>query len=351
MGPAVATQNLMNSSLRHSYQLFHFKTNVHEELASIGTVTAGKVFAQLQLFWSFARFMRKCRPNLVLIPISQSTLGFVKDSVFIWVAALFSERVLIQLRGSNFKNWLNSATFLTRLYVSKVLSKCRGVVVLGERLKYLFSDYFSHEQIFVVPNGANYDINAKHQKNGCPRVLYLSNLQPTKGIEDVLKAVSTLKKTSNVNFHCDIVGAWRDRATRERCMRLVESEKLPVNFHSAAIGEEKWRYFQKADLFVFPPRAPEGHPWVIVEAMAAGLPVISTDQGAIRESIHDSKNGFIVEPERPAEIAERMLRLLENPDMRTRMGAASRRFYLEKFTEANMVEKLRGCFDSILSQS
>ena len=87
---------------------------------------------------------------------------------------------------------------------------------------------------------------------------------------------------------------------------------------------------------------------MIVEAMAAGLPIVSTAQGAIPESVIDGVNGFIVEPENPGQISEKLRYLLENHEARKRMGQASRRLYEENFTEEKMVKRLRLCFDSVL---
>jgi len=147
----------------------------------------------------------------------------------------------------------------------------------------------------------------------------------------------------------EVVGEWWDEKLRDRVMRKVEENKLPVCFHPAAVKEEKLEFFSKADIFVFPPCKPEGHPWVIVEAMAAGLPIISTDQGAIVESVIHGKNGFIVEPGNPTSIAEKIKFLIENPEKRKQMGQESKKRYKENFTEDRMVERLSAVFKKVLA--
>ncbi|PLW98391.1 MAG: hypothetical protein C0591_04515, partial [Marinilabiliales bacterium] len=115
-------------------------------------------------------------------------------------------------------------------------------------------------------------------------------------------------------------------------------------------GDEKLQQFSQADVFVFPPRAPEGHPLVLVEAMAAGLPIIATDQGAITESVIDRKNGFIVESGQPKQIANKMLWFMENAIERMEMGKQSRSFYESNFTEKNMIDNFKNCFQKLLSE-
>lgn len=108
-------------------------------------------------------------------------------------------------------------------------------------------------------------------------------------------------------------------------------------------------FLGNADIFVFPPRAPEGHPWVIVEAMAAGLPVVSTDRGAIAECILDGQNGFIVPVNNPGQIAIKLKQLISDNALRERMGKESRKLYEENFTEEKMVERLSETFEKAMA--
>ena len=96
------------------------------------------------------------------------------------------------------------------------------------------------------------------------------------------------------------------------------------------------------------PRAPEGHPWVIVEALAAGLPIISTDQGAITESVINGVNGYIVPVNSPRRIADKIAIIKKQPDLLNEFGHASRAHYLNNFTEEKMVEKLVYAIDNVL---
>jgi len=109
-------------------------------------------------------------------------------------------------------------------------------------------------------------------------------------------------------------------------------------------------FLADSDIFVFPPSAPEGHPWVIVEAMAAGLPVISTDQGAISESVLDGENGFIVDPDSPEQIAEKIALLVKNEKLRKEMGRRSREVYENNLTEEKMVSGLSESIRTIIDE-
>jgi glycosyltransferase involved in cell wall biosynthesis len=84
--------------------------------------------------------------------------------------------------------------------------------------------------------------------------------------------------------------------------------------------------------------------------MAAGLPIISTDQGAITESVIDGCNGFIVEAGNPMQIADKINLLVETLDLRKEMARESRKLYEDKFTEEKMVERLTNVFNTVLNR-
>lgn len=350
-GPAVATEIMLRSDLRNRYHLLHLNTNVHKTIASIGSWGGVKLLKNLGLYVRFVAMIARRRPDLVLIPISQSTIGFLKDSIFILVSRLLGRRTLLHLRGSNLKNWLKTSWPMTRFYVSSAIKITQGVIVVGDRLKYIFADYFNEKDIYVVHNGADFSYPGDARSSSSLSLLYLSNLQPSKGVEDVIGAVAYLKNTFNRSCRLDVVGQWYDADTENRCREMVRQDGLPVKFHNPASAEDKAVFFQNAGIFIFPPREPEGHPWVIIEAMAAGLPVISTDQGAITESVIDGVSGFIVGKQNPAQIAGKIRVLIENQDMRMRMGREGRRLYEEHFTEEKMVENLTHAFNSVLNRN
>jgi glycosyltransferase involved in cell wall biosynthesis len=349
MGPAIATEIILNSTLRDSFDLLHLDTNVHKNINTLYKWSVRSLFLNFHNYLSMIFLLFKNRPSVILIPISQTTLGFIKDSLYIYIAWLFRKKIILQLRGSNFLNWYQNSSFINRKYVEIVLNRASGVIVLGEKIKCQFNRFFSLDQIYVVPNGGNYNILL--EKNNCDQhhitLLYLSNLQASKGIDDVINAVSLIKDKV-AGYRIDVIGEWRNEKDRIRINDLVKRDNIPVNFHSTQIGEAKFSILSQADIFLFPPREPEGHPWVIVEAMAAGLPIIATDQGAITESVKDGVNGFIVEKENPAQIAEKIIYLIEHPDVREQMGKASRRLYLENFTEEKMVARMVHAFNTVL---
>lgn len=346
MGPAIATQIILNSGLKESFNLIHFDTRINTDVSTMGRWSFGKLYKTLKHYQEFKKLVKATQPQIILVPISQTTMGFYKDARFIFIGAKYA-KVVVQLRGSNFKNWLSDAGASTNHFVRKTLKKCAGVIVLGNNLKHLFEDYFSDEQIFVVPNGADYQL--KTSKAEELNVLYLANFLPSKSFDDVLKALVILKEKGITDFKFKAAGAWDNEVFKQQCLAIIEENQLTnVELLPPQSGEAKMQLFADASVFVFCPKMPEGHPWVVVEAMANSLPIIATNQGAIVESVIDGKNGFIVSAESPAAIAEKLELLINDVELRKQFSEYSKQHYLAHFTEKKMVDNLSKTFKRTL---
>jgi glycosyltransferase involved in cell wall biosynthesis len=218
----------------------------------------------------------------------------------------------------------------------------------------LFQDLVPENRIFVVPNGRDFEMElnsgASTQTNEIVRVLYLSNFVRTKGVLDVLQSIPLVcRNRKDVEFI--FAGDWNDEAVKREMEELIlQYRDYPIKVVGKVSGSAKYDLLKQADIFVFPTYyPPEGHPWAIVEAMAAGLPVISTNQGAITESVIEGRNGFFVEKRDIESIADRILFLCNHAEERKRMGVESRRLYEQEFTERRLVDRMAGVFHAVLA--
>lgn len=348
-GPAIATEILLKSRLKNEFDLIHIDTRLNTSILTVGKFGWEKIYRTIAIFKKYYKALSDPDATIVLIPIAQETSALIKDTFFIILARIRSKKIIIQLRGSALLKWYEKQFILWRFFFRQVYSKCSGAIVLGQNLKYIFEPFLPSDKIFVVPNGSDYLFPLRSDKFKKVNVLYFANLQGSKGIEDLLSGIGLISESNLNRLILNVVGSWRDYYLRKKCMEFVQTNDLPVVFNHPMKGQSKWQIFADSDIFVFPPRAPEGHPWVIIEAMAAGLPVISTDQGAITESVVHGLNGFIVEPYSPAQIAEKIEFLINNPGEREKMGKESRRLYEGNFTEEIMVKNLSDVFTRVLN--
>ena len=176
-------------------------------------------------------------------------------------------------------------------------------------------------------------------------LLFLSNLIPSKGVYVLLDACKMLKDWG-LSFQCNFVGGESKEMDRRVFEQAVKERGLEgcVLYHGPKYGEEKEQYWIMADVFV-QPTYEDCFPLTILEAMQHGLPVVSTDEGAVPDMVADGENGFVCRRKDVEGLAMALERLLLDEPLRHRMGAEGYRIYQEKFTlqcfERRFVECLR----------
>ena len=353
IGPAVATSILLKSKLAKKYQLVHLDTSDHRGINTLGLFDLKNIALPIWHYIKLKYMIIRHWPQAVYIPSAQTTVAFIRDIPFILIAKFFRRKVICHLRGGNFKNWYQGASRVTRWLVRQTQRLVDAQIVLGECLVDMYTGLMPREKIFVVPNGGDFPVAKREEKKSGDgkkfKVLFLANFVRSKGVLETLHAVpEVFRKFPNIEFI--FAGSWFDRETKkEFASFLNEHSEFPIKIMDPVTGVEKFALLASTDIFVFPTYYEnEGHPWVIIEAMAAGLPIISTDHGAICETVSDGINGFIIEKEKPDQIAEKILILASNNELREKMGNNSRKIYENKFSEEIMINKLGSVFDEIL---
>jgi phosphatidylinositol alpha-1,6-mannosyltransferase len=179
-----------------------------------------------------------------------------------------------------------------------------------------------------------------------PVVLTVGRLQERKGHDLMIHALRTVRAALPDVLYA-IVGEGEERP---RLARLVAQEGLGqhVQFLGALPDEDLARCYQQCDLFVLPNRQVwldiEGFGIVLLEAQACGKPVVAGVSGGTRESIQVPETGRLVDCERPQELAATTVELLAEPDQLRRMGAAARRWAVERFDAAMLSDRAHQLF-------
>jgi glycosyltransferase involved in cell wall biosynthesis len=149
-----------------------------------------------------------------------------------------------------------------------------------------------------------------------PVVLYVGRISREKGLDHLLDSLRQVA-TDVPDARFVLVGDGPMRAALE-----AEAPADRCIFTGTVYGEELARMFASADVFVFASET-ETFGNVVVEAQAAGTPVVVTDRGAARELVIDGVTGFVADARQPVRFGDRMSRLLRDPELRARMGRAA----------------------------
>jgi glycosyltransferase involved in cell wall biosynthesis len=343
-GPEIMTRALVRGlQQREDIAITHINTQVSNSLADKGGKRQLRksliaLRQSLQLIWRIITF----RSQIVYLPLtnSPSFLGFLRDALFFAPAVLFGRKLVIRLHGGYY--YYAHTTGFKRAIVKWFLARVDLAMVQGRTLREVYNGLVPPERIAVITNGLDGEpfTHARARANGAVRspkqVLFVGVMSPDKGFRDVLKAAPFVPDTRFV-----FAGEWLSPREEEEVRDLVRRTGIEDRaiFPGVITGEAKYDLFASSDIFVFPSYyVYEGHAVCSVEALAAGLPIVCTDHGALNESVQDGWNGYFVKRQDPASIADRLNRILRDDALRQEMAERSRRLYEERFTLNHFVE-------------
>ncbi len=204
---------------------------------------------------------------------------------------------------------------------------CRGAVRVfclnrAEREFLSGRGWAKRERIEIVPNAAPEALLAlrPREARSAQRLLFLGQWLEGKGIRDLVSAfVALAAERPDLTLAC--VGT---RASAETVRTQFPAElRARVVVVPDADRAEIAAAFEEADLFVFPSLS-EGSSLALLEAMAAGLPVVATPVGSAPDLLRDGESALLVPVESPDSIAAAIRRLLDDPALRARIGAEGR---------------------------
>jgi glycosyltransferase involved in cell wall biosynthesis len=161
-------------------------------------------------------------------------------------------------------------------------------------------------------------------------ILCVGRLYYRKGITILLKSIpEVIQKLKGVKF---VISGKGFKKNEENLRRLAKKLKIEeyVMFLGYVPDEKLPDLYAASDIFVLPALY-ENFPFAILEAQSTGLPVISTKVGGIPEFLADNKNGLLVDPGDPKQLAHRIMTLLQDPELAIELGGYGRRLVEEKF--------------------
>jgi glycosyltransferase involved in cell wall biosynthesis len=175
----------------------------------------------------------------------------------------------------------------------------------------------------------------------------VARLTQGKGHGVLLHALRRLRDRG-VAVRLVLVGDGPKRSELEALARKLGIEST-ITFVGAVGREDVHEYYRAADAFCLP-SFHEGVPIVLMEAMALELPVVATDVMGIRELVESERNGLLVRPARADLLADAFERLISDPDLRRRLGAAGRETVLRTFDIRQSAAEIHAAFEDLLER-
>ncbi len=258
---------------------------------------------------------------------------------------------IISLRGSDVPYYSDRFIFLYKFIaplIKFIWKKSDQVISNSEGLRKLAHKSAPKQAIEIIYNGI--DTNQfkpkeekKHLQNKFIITPGASRLTDRKGINYLIEAIAMLAP-KYPQILLKIMGDGNARQKLEEMVKKMQLEKN-VEFVGIIPHEKVLPYYQEATLFVFP-SLNEGMSNAMLEALATGLPLVSTNTGGASELVFENKNGFIIKFKNSADIAEKLDKLINNPKLIKDMSMESRKI-AEKMSWESVAKQYRKAYFDI----
>lgn len=235
-----------------------------------------------------------------------------------------SQRQLPLFLNTFLIRFIQSITTLNYFYADQISPVCQ----YNTRWETRFG--VKQQDIEVIYNGIdpNIFIETDHIKRDSPTVVSIARIDPIKDILSLIRAAETVRnKIPNVKFI--VYGSVSVEAYYEECLALVKKLTLEETFIFAGHTNDIVSAYGSGDVVALSSIS-EAFPYSVVEAMMTGKPVVSTDVGGVKEAI--GQTGYLVTPREPEEMASAITTLLQNRELRIRLGKEARERALTYFT-------------------
>jgi glycosyltransferase involved in cell wall biosynthesis len=240
-----------------------------------------------------------------------------------------------------------------KLLRAKIEAARAVITCTGYNLQYLQSQFGSplSNKLRCIHHGLDlpeFEFRpAGTRSDDIPLVLAVARLVEKKGLPHLLTALDILRKRGR-RVHAEIIGDGPLRAALESQVRSLGLADM-VTFLGAQPHEKVRQAYGRASLFVLPCTVAgngdrDGIPNVLLEAMASGVPVISTEISGIPELIASERDGLLVPPNEPSKLADAMERILASPELGERLSRSARSKIETQFSLDHGTAELLGGF-------
>lgn len=350
-GQAVATQILFD----HDWPDFDaecIRMDYSEDMDEVGRFQFIKIFRLFKLISKTRKSLARNPDNILLYPpASAKWIPFLRDVIFLAGVRGKAKRTVFIYHASGLAaftqaspiaSWLADFAYHGADIALEVAEEAVAPHVVFQARNYLW-----------CPCGIEVpDLPRPSRRENDPlKILFVGSLQEGKGVLEILRTAAIIKANGlGEKLHFHIVGRWMNTDFERETMELHNKLGLEgiVHFPGQLTGDEKWQAYQDADVFFFPSHYPsEASPIVLMEALGAGLPVISTLWNGIPALMRGCPTATLLPVKSPEAYAAALTELHANRSKLNDSAAESRKFYHDRFLPQRFVERVNNAFHDV----
>ena len=329
----------LKGGVANMYRMLYPHIEDKAELFFVGS--SGGVCKKLfMMFIQIVLFTKKIYFSNYKVVIINPSLGITavwRDAIYIQISKMFRRKVVCFIHGWDwdYSEQLEKKS-VTRF--RSYYSRCDVILVLANEFKQKLEKWGVDTVICTITTAVEDDffkkVDAREvQKKDKPyNILYLSRVEKEKGIFEAIRAYNILR---GKGINCLLTVAGDGAALNEAKLMVLNEQVLDVEFLGYVRGQDKYKLFCEADYFLFPTYY-EGMPVALLEAMAAGLPVISRPVGGIPDFFENGIMGYITDSKDPSVFADIIEKLIVDKKLSQSISEFNR-CYAERHFKASKV--------------
>lgn len=352
-GVETVTRCLLDSDLRFDFNVIHCDISRRQTKENVSRVTLRNgLWAAFYILRFMGQVLRHW-PHIVHSPVVALPVPFTRDAIFTTFSWLMRRKIVLHSHDGYLPEVYNRASPFRRRFMKFVFNRSTRLVVISETWQRFFSEWGLRCPIEVVYNPL--DSHMLHMIKQAPAksqspwtALFVGAICRDKGVHDLLAAAKSVLSTHpEIRFRLvgpgRFTGEWDNMVHEREKLGLVEQVDMPGALSGQALADA----YATANCFVLPTYK-EGMPVVLLEAMAAGLPIVTTDVGGIPDLIEDGVNGYLIKPGQPEVLAERIVQIAQRPETVAGMHEANVEKVCESYMESAVAEKIAQVYRTVL---
>ncbi len=267
------------------------------------------------------RFIKKVRPDIIHV-----FFGIPSGPVAYLMKKIYDIPYVLFLGGRDVPRPHPDPPFYRLLYgilmpvIKSIWGNAKSVVACSNGLRDMALKVFNKVDINVIPDGVDLDKfrPSDQRKDDEIKILAIGRLIQRKGFDCLIKSIPYVLKNTRKKFRVEIIG---DGPLRLELSNLAERLNVSdkVVFSGTVPYDRLPEKYRQSDIFVLTSYA-EGMPLVVLEAIASGLPIVSTNVQGIDELVKDGVNGYLFEPSDSLTLSDYLVKLVENKEIRLKMS-------------------------------
>lgn len=360
-GITTLIQGILNSDLSSKYELSTFDTQRptygqfkdvwdYTLLIRIGFSSFIKSFVwTISHIIIFPFVLLRKRPDIVHINTA-SYWVFWENAIYALASKIFQKKVIFHIHGGGFEEFYSKSNFFLKFLLQQILIISDKVFVLSRHWQSFMAKITPANKISIIENfvESSFTNDLRNEYVGSKRIFTILFVggqgAKLKGLFDVVYAATIVRRqTNNVLFVLVACSGVEGLCALCQKKGLASIVRILGYLH----GSDKTKVFSESDIFLLPSYA-EGLPITMLEAMAAGLPIIATPVGAIPDVIQDGTNGFLIEAGDYQSLAEKILLLKDNPNLKRHMAENNVSVIKKRYEKSVILNKLDIEYNALL---